>query len=239
MYTDLFTAKIYQENRDTRSNERCPLREVPLYCHCRRILLSFIRYDDSQLCSCIDTYNCTYPSGIYSSLTAYHSYLYQGILIPPMTSEAQIPGSQVGCMPSTSIMESTLECFYTNDCLFQLFPLTNQTALNSSITSQFSMETKIGSIIQELFLENFSSQKNFSAFFQACQPHSCTYSYNARGHIAFIITTILSLVGGLAFALKILASLLVTIYRMVQQRFQQRSSPISFITTTDNQSTLI
>ena len=197
------------------------------------------RYNDSQLCSCIDTYNCTYPAGIYSHLTGSHSYIYQAKLIPLERSSRQIPGLRVGCMPFTSIMESTLECFYSDDCLFQLFPLTNQTALNSSIISRFPIDTKIGTLIQELFLENISSQKNFSTFFQACQPNTCTYSYSARGQLAFIITVILSLVGGLSVALKTFASLLVTIYRMVQNRLQKKTSPISSFTAADGQSKLI
>ena len=207
--------------------------------HCKKISLDIDRYDDSQLCSCIDTFNCTYPAGIYPSLTGSDSYMYRAILIPPTISEAQIPGLRVGCMPFTSIIESTLECFYSNDCLLHLSPGTNQTALNSNITSQFPVDTKIGILIQELFLENLSSRKNFSAFFQACQPNTCTYSYNAKGHIAFIISTILSLVGGLSIALKIFASLVVIIYQIVQKRLQKKTSLISSLATTDAHSKLI
>lgn len=210
-----------------------------MYFRCKNVLLYITRYDDSQLCSCVDTHDCTYPAGIYPSLTGSDSYIYQAKLIPSTISESQIPGLQVGCMPFTSIMASTLECFYSNECLSQLFPFTNQTVLNSSITSRFPIDTQIGNLTQELFLENFSNEKNFSAFFQACQPNTCTYSYNAKGHLAFIISTILSLVGGLSVALKILASLLVTIYRTIQKRFQKQLSPISSLTTTDDQSQLI
>lgn len=198
-----------------------------------------LRYTDSQLCFCSDALDCTYPAGIYSSLTGDHSYMYQSILIPPKRSDTQIPGLKVGCMPFISIMESTLECFYSNDCLFQLFSRTNQTALSNSTSSQFPSGTKVGSLVEQLFLENISSRKNFSAFFQACQPNTCTYSYNSRGQIAFIIATVLSLVGGLSVALKIFATLLVTIYRMIEKRFQKTTSTISFLVATTNQSKLI
>lgn len=162
-----------------------------------------------------------------------------GILIPPTISHFPIPGLKVGCMPFTSIMESTLQCFYSNHCLSHVFPLTNQTALNKSILSRFSINTKIGVLIEELFLENFFSRTNFSGLFEACKVKTCTYSYNARGQIAFIISTILSLVGGLSVALKIVASVIVTIYRTIQKRFENKSSSIPSIIVVYHQSQLI
>ena len=156
-------------------------------------------------------------------MTGYDSYLYHGVIHPPMVSFIQIPGLYVGCMPLESIMESTLECFYDKNCLSLLFNTTNIQPLNSSVNSVFSIDTKIRILIEELFIESFSSTKDFASFFNQCQPNKCTYSYNARGDAAFIITTILSLIGGLFVALKIVATFIVKIYRILAKKLKKKS----------------
>lgn len=191
------------------------------------MLLCSIRYSDSQLCFCIDSTSCTYPSGIYPTLTGYQSYLYGGLIIPPAISSTQITGLYVGCMPFDTVMESTLECFYSNDCLSLLFNRTNIKPLNSSIKTNYSIDTQVNVLIENLFIEDWSSEKDFESFFKECQPNKCSYSYNSKGNVAFIITTILSLIGGLFTALKIVATLLVVLFKRLEKKFKKRFCKIS------------
>ncbi len=155
-----------------------------------------------------------------------------------MISLTQISGLYIGCMPFDSIMESTLECFYDENCLSQLFNMTNIEALNSSINSTFPIDTQISTLVEELFLENLSNINDFALFFKECVPNKCIYSYNGRGNVAFIITTILSLIGGLSVALKIIAPLIVTLYRILERKYKKRSSHISPVSTVGDQSKL-
>ena len=181
----------------------------------------YISYTDSQLCYCIDSSNCTYPSGIYPNLTGFDSYRYYGSMIPPMISSTQISGLHIGCTSFDSIMESTLQCFYDNNCLLELFNKTNAKPLNISSNT---IDTKIRTLMEELFVESWSSEKDFASFFKECQPKKCTYSYNSRGNVGFVISVILSLIGGLFVALKVASSLSVISYKKTRHKIMiQRS----------------
>ena len=190
--------------------------------------LFFPRNVQSKLCFCIYSYECTYPSGIYPTLTGFSSYEYYGSIIPPIVSSTEIPGLLTGCTPYQSILESTLQCFYNNQCLSELFNQTNIKPLNSSIDSTFTIDTKIRTLIEQFFIESWSIEKDFESFFNECRPNQCTYSYNSRGTIAFVITTMLSLVGGLFIALKIASSLMVILYKKIKNMIVLRLSTISF-----------
>lgn len=115
----------------------------------------FIRYTDSKLCLCVDSSNCTYPSGIYSALLGSHSFMYQGIMLPPDPSSIQIPGLYVGCTPLDAVMQSPLECFYQEECLSLIFDTTiNILPLNNSISGNFSISSKVQTLIENLFIED-------------------------------------------------------------------------------------
>ncbi|CAF4365461.1 unnamed protein product, partial [Rotaria sordida] len=59
----------------------------------------------------------------------------------------------------------------------------NVTALDSTINSRFSPDTKLDIIVSQLFIEYWINSTNFSSY------------YN---HIAYIIATLLGIVGGLS-----------------------------------------
>jgi len=121
-------------------------------------------------------------------------------------------------------MESTLECFYLDHCLSEIFNLTYIKPLNNSIYSNFPIDTKIQILVEELFIENWTNEYNFESFFQECQTIKCTYSYNARRNVVFVITIIFSLIGGLFVALKIVAIVIVNIYRKLEEKCKKKSS---------------
>jgi len=74
------------------------------------------------------------------------------------------------------------------------------------------------------FIENWSNENDFEPFFKECQPIKCTYLYNARGSVVFVITIIFSLIGGLFVALKIVAFVIVSIYRKLEEKCKKKSS---------------
>ena len=178
----------------------------------------------SDFCYCAYLSNCIYPSGIYPTLTGLDSYEDLGSIIPPIQSSTQISGLSVGCQAFDSIMGSTLQCFYDNYCLLQLFNQTNIRPLNTSINSSFSIDTEVKDLVDKFFIESWINEKDFDSFFQQCQPIQCSYSYNARGNLAFVITTMLSLVGGLFAALKIVSSLIVISYGKIKNKILRNSS---------------
>jgi hypothetical protein len=153
-------------------------------------------------------------------------------MIPPMVSSTQISGLYIGCMSFDSIMESTLECFYDNNCLLELFNKTNMQPLNSSINT---IDTKITTLIEELFVESWSSEKDFESFFKECQPNKCTYSYNSRGNVGYVISVMLSLVGGLFVALKVASSLIVISYKKARNKIMIKLSQAASLSNENNQ----
>ena len=154
-------------------------------------------------------------------------------MIPPTVSSTQISGSYVGCMAFDSMMQSTLQCFYDHQCLFQLFNQTNIKALNATLNSTFSIDTKIQTLIEQQFIENWSNEKDFESFFKECQPNRCTYSYNARGNAVFVVTLMASLVGGLFVVLKITSSLFVLVYEGIKNRVTRKFTQSSICDEND------
>ena len=186
--------------------------------------MCFTSYENSQLCFCTDTSNCTYPSGISPNLTCVDSYTYGAIIIPPTSAATQVEGLHTGCMPFESLMESTLECFYNNDCLSKLFDSRSVQSLKSEINSVYTINTKVNVLIQELFIENLSTVTDFELFYSECKPNKCFYSYNSKGTVAFVILTILSLTGGLFVALQIMSMFIIEFYTKIKQKCFNRSS---------------
>ena len=139
-------------------------------------------------------------------------------MVPLMASSTRISGLYVGCTPLDALMQSTLECFYQYRCLLQLFNRIDIKTLNSSMKSNYDIHTKVRFLIENLFIEQWSSETYFELFFHECRPNKCSYSYNTRGNVAFIVTTILSLVGGLFVALKAMGPLILILYKTIARK---------------------
>ena len=142
-------------------------------------------------------------------------------MVPSMISSTQVSGLYVGCTPLDALLQSTLECFYQYQCLLQLFNRIDIKPLNSSLKTNYDIHTKVKFLTENLFIEQWSTENDFESFYQECQPNKCSYSYNTRGSMAFIITTILSLFGGLFIALKTMAPLTLTLYEMVVRKMKK------------------
>lgn len=176
-------------------------------------------------CYCTDESTCTYPSGIYPNITGYDSYEYHGIVNPSILYSKQIRGLYAGCMPFRSILQSTLEYFYDDYCLSELFiDIENIQPLNHNINSIYSNNTKIDFLIQQLFIETISITKNFELLYSECKPNKCLYSYRSKGDAAFVILTILSLIGGLFGASQMISMFIVSLYQAIRKKCSKRLS---------------
>jgi len=105
---------------------------------------------------------------------------------------------KIGCLPLTSLRLSTLECFYNQTCVDEVkasFHLQNLsiTALNSSHSSQYSMNTSLDHIIDNLFLEQSTENIDYIAYFDECNPQQCTYTHINQNYPLLIFTTLLGL----------------------------------------------
>ena len=89
--------------------------------------------------------------------------------------------------------------------------------LNESNTTNGSGET-FGDLLEILFLETTVVQRDYSVYFEQCQPQSCFYSIKQRANSLYIVTSLLALYGGLSTVLRFLIPELVA---YMVKRFQR------------------
>jgi hypothetical protein len=114
-----------------------------------------------------------------------------------------VPGFYVGCYVIESLLQSNLQCFYNQACIsivqsyFGRIPPFNPTALNSSLPSQYFVNSTIQDLVNSLMVEEWNVTENYTSYYVECQPSQCIYSYTARNGILYIVTTLIGLLGGL------------------------------------------
>jgi len=157
----------------------------------------------TEICSCANDIICGLDATIYPNITLANSYT--------------IPNFKIRCFPIESLIQSTLECFYNNhSCLDIIANKINQnlfiniTRLNASQSSRFLINTQVGDLIEQLFIESWSSNPSYPAYFAKCQPVLCSYTVTKRRSLLEIVTTIAGLIGGLSTIFKLLSPYIVS-----------------------------
>ncbi|CAF3952300.1 unnamed protein product, partial [Adineta steineri] len=144
----------------------------------------------------------------------------------------------VGCYTTEALLRSTLECFYNQTCIDQLqYYLSppvpkNVTALDSSLPSQYSEDSTIEDLLNNLMIEEWNSTQIYDRYYDECQPIECTYTINTKNNILYVITTLIGIIGGLTRVSKILVPILVKIIVYCFRKWRNRVVPqISIIQT--------
>ncbi|CAF1463047.1 unnamed protein product, partial [Rotaria sp. Silwood1] len=190
----------------------------------------------NETCRCDKTNDCIYPAGIYNkSRSIIPNEVFSFDTLPLFI----IPGFQVGCLPLNALFQSTLECFYNQSCLNILISLTNAlqnvSPLNiSNSFSKFNPKTTIAVLFDNLMVESWDNSTNFGAYFQTCAPKTCSYSYEQRFYLIYLITTIASIFGGIRVVLYTLSPLFVkfilrlcrrrTLIQQTQEQYEPKQS---------------
>ncbi|CAF1503361.1 unnamed protein product [Adineta ricciae] len=190
----------------------------------REIKLVPMKYSN---CSCALSPLCRTDMGLYD--THVQGYYY--------TIRTLIPKMFIGCYPNEALLASTLECFYNISCTLPLYPSIYDLGIrfdlpllktNASISSP---DETIRSIIDQLMIKEWSTNISFTAYYQKCAPHSCTFQYFDRNSAIVVITTIMSITGGLTLGLKIF----LMISLLIIEKFKSILSPITLIRSIKNQ----
>ncbi|CAF1297268.1 unnamed protein product [Rotaria sordida] len=177
----------------------------------------------NETCQCDRTSDCVYPAGIYNQT---RSIIPNEVFSLDVSPLFMIPGFQVGCLPQNALFQSTLECFYNQTCLDIVISLTGAlrtvSPLNiSNSNSRFSPTTTIAVLFDNLMIESWENSIHFATYFQTCAPKACSYSYVQRFFLIYMITTIVSIFGGIRVAVYIASPLFVKfILRLCRQRVQ-------------------
>jgi hypothetical protein len=171
-------------------------------------------------CSCGTRSDCMDPGGVYDKLR-------NGLQIFPM------PGWNIGCSVVDTVLHSTFECLYNQSCINSLLfhfngsSRINISAINSSIESRFKRNTRIQNIANQLFVEEWKINSNYSSFYNQCSPISCSYKNERDDYLIYTVSKILGLYGGLTVTLQFTTPLIIKIIFQIRNRCRRnRVTPI-------------
>lgn len=181
--------------------------------------VSYDNMDENSTCSCATSKSCTKTAQMFfPSLSVYYS----------------IEDLRVGCFPVESLLLSSLSCFYSNSCLnalVQAIPNSDEDSksewdfgpvyvnpLNASL-SRFAPNEILERIAQAMFIDSWTSNVSYELFFKNCAPDQCTFTYRYRFDILEVLTTFLSVLGGLSLGLRFFVPHLVRMITKTRNRF--------------------
>jgi hypothetical protein len=125
-----------------------------------------------------------------------------------------------------ALLQSNLECFYSQQCINTLqsyiSPVSskNFTALNSSLSSNYFPNSTINELLNQLMIEKWNVSLTHERYFNACKPTQCTYTFETRNDIIYIVTTLFGIAGGLTTVLKLILPRVIKLIR--KKKEQQR-----------------
>ena len=182
---------LFSAQRSNFDFEFCPEAEF--------LCLTPQKYGD---CDCLTTPSCIETGVLWNENHALTLY--------------KLPEYYIGCYIVEALMQSSLECFYTQGCIDQIFhrhflksQKINMTALHRSRNSRFRTNSSLNEIMNELMIENWNQSINHKNYFEQCVPYVCTYTLISRNSLVVTITIMIGLVGGLVKILKIIVPHLV------------------------------
>ena len=175
-----------------------------------QLLLNSSFYYDQ--CNCMLSARCHSPMKAYDVTSSVAVYLFD------------IPGLYMGCSRLEALLSSTLECFYNQTCMDRIIDSVilswykgselNFTVLNSSLNS--ANET-IESVANRMFVDKWVQNISYNNYYMACAPSTCTYEYTRKPSLMTIITSVISIFGGLTSGLKILFIIFLYLLAKVRQ----------------------
>ncbi|CAF1436941.1 unnamed protein product [Adineta ricciae] len=168
-------------------------------------------------CSCDYSMKCAYETRIYAS--------------DSQPTIFYIPGLLTGCYVIEAILQSTLECFYNKTCITQIqsyieeIPSMNITPLDSSLPTQYSVNSTIQELLDHLMVEYWNISTTYEKYYNQCQPIQCTYTYKGKNTVIYIFNVLLGLLGGLITVLKVIVPIMVRFIRKQLRRQREIPTP--------------
>ncbi|CAF3850194.1 unnamed protein product [Rotaria sp. Silwood1] len=185
-----------------------------------------------DICACSVSFDCLDKTGAGGQFFCQH-----GDNCIPNTTVWSVPGILKTCNALESIINSDLRCFYDQTCFSTLLsmynvdmtdrlPLPSDTlaiaVLNSSIPSRYLPTMTVFEIFQQLFVEDWQISSNFEGYYNTCAPSACIYTYNKRMDVLFIVSTVISITGGLLIILRLfIPSVVWLLSYIIEHRFTQ------------------
>ena len=174
-------------------------------------------------CECIFDETCPVPFGIYLYDVETFGYYEMSSLVPNFT----LPGLVSDCTPLQSTFASTLECFYSQDCL-DLIMMSYENTINVSILNpasktRYLVNATIQTMAEELFVEEIINNTNYSSYYKECAPVQCSYTYQQRLDRNYIVATLIALIGGLYMGLRLIIPYMIHFLCFLKDKYSRRS----------------
>ena len=87
-----------------------------------------------------------------------------------------------------------------------------------SILSSSGQYSSVNNHLHNLFIEEWSTEINYSKYFTECAPSFCKYNATAQIHGSYAITLFISLYGGLISIFRLIAPFLINIWFKLKYR---------------------
>jgi hypothetical protein len=162
------------------------------------------RMFDNQSCSCGMKATCVEPAIVFDK--DYDDD-------DPAARGEPVPGMLIGCYPIESLLQSTLVCLYNETCVNLLMSVSSNYSV-PCLDPDLSMSNKtVQMLVNTLFVETWTTNVEYDAYFAQCKPVSCTYTFNERQSLLYVISLIIGLYGGLTIVLKLLVPIPIKLVR--------------------------
>ncbi len=184
----------------------------------------YMRRASYHKCECVISSKCVVPSSIYKNSATEPVF--------------NVPGFYIGCYVIEALLQSTLECFYDQECIDQLqsyivwSPSINPRALNASLSSVYSINSTIEDLIDNLMIEEWNVLTTYETYYNECHPTQCIYKLETNNDIIYIVTTLFGIVGGLTTVLKVVVPRLVKLIVYCIRKQRARVVPETFTVQT-------
>ncbi|CAF4268451.1 unnamed protein product, partial [Adineta steineri] len=161
---------------------------------------------DSSRCDCRTDFCGKIPSLIVDVFGASSSVVSGNI-------RWSILGMSSGCLPVTSMLVSTLECFYNQTCVNKLISyfltIESFTAMIYNNQSVYNQNSTIESIIDNLMIEDWMINISYDNYYSECAPASCTYINISRHDFVYVLIKLISVLSGLILVLRFAALIII------------------------------
>ena len=127
-----------------------------------------------------------------------------------LMSAWSVPGFYVSCFILEALRASNLQCFFDQSCLDELQAklqsnVTMELApLASSITDRYDPTTAIGMVIDALMVQRWNWSISHASYYEKCLPNECSYTISKRNSLLSLLITMISTLGGLITAHKLI-----------------------------------
>ncbi|CAF1658653.1 unnamed protein product, partial [Adineta ricciae] len=177
-----------------------------------------IDYDD---CFCVHDATCSLT---YEIVLEYSS----------VNIDWQLEGIRGGCTVMDSVLKSSLICWFKASCLSRLRILASRVGLsnmlpikplNKTMISRYRADSSVENILDEMMIEDWNFSYSFQEFYRQCKPSICSFTYEKGTNIIYVITVIISLIGGINVILRLTSPFITKIILKVIDILKHCKSP--------------